>query len=94
MNYTPIADYLLIEPVEAEKTTAGGIIIPDTAAEASRPREGYIRAVGTNVQTEELKRIGSKVLYKIWGGNVFKDSNGKELLMVLEEDILAIIDEA
>lgn len=94
MIYTPVGDYLLIEPVENEKKLASGIIIPDTAAEAARPREGYIRAVGNGVESPELKVLGTKVLYKIWGGNVFKDNeNRKEYLMVLEEDILAIIDE-
>ena len=93
MTIKPLADYILIEPLEKEQTTPSGIVIPDTAKE--KPQEGKVVAVGPG-RLEEGKRIklevkkGDTVIYKKWGGNEVK-VDGKEMLLVKEEDVLAII---
>ena len=93
MTIKPLADYILIEPLEKEQTTPSGIVIPDTAKE--KPQEGKVVAVGPG-RLEEGKRIklevkkGDTVIYKKWGGNEVK-VDGKEMLLVREEDVLAII---
>ena len=91
----PLEDNILIEPLEKETMTAGGIVIPDTAKE--KPQQGKILALGPGKKDEDGKiisldlRIGQTVLYKKWGGNEIKVS-GKEYLIVKSEDILAVID--
>jgi len=94
MKVKPLSDNVLIEPLESETKTASGIVIPDTAKE--KPQQGRIIAVGPG-KTENGKHIkvgvkeGDKVMYKKWGGNEMK-IEGKEFLIVKEEDILAIIE--
>jgi len=94
MQVSPLQDYILIEPIEKEETTPAGIVIPDTAKE--KPQEGKVVAVGPGSVTEEGKRVemdvkeGDTVIYKKWGGNDVK-VNGKEMLIVREEDILATV---
>ena len=94
MQVSPLQDYILIEPTEEEEKTPAGIVIPDTAKE--KPQEGKVVAVGPGKMTEEGKRVemdvkeGDTVIYKKWGGNDVK-VNGKEMLIVREEDILAVI---
>jgi chaperonin GroES len=91
----PLADYLLIEPLQSETTTPGGIVIPDTAKE--KPQEGKIIAAGPGRKAEDGSLIplsvktGDIVMYKKWGGTDIK-LDGKEHLLVKEEDILAIIE--
>jgi len=96
MQVQPLQDYILIEPIEEEETTPAGIVIPDTAKE--KPQEGKVVATGPGRKTEEGKRLemdvseGDTVIYKKWGGNDVK-VNGKEMLIVREEDILAVVSE-
>lgn len=92
----PTAGYTLIEPVELEKKTATGIVLPDTHDEKSQ--KGKVMAIGKPQITESGKKItpefkvGNTVVYKKWGGDEFKfDISGKELIFVKFEDILAII---
>jgi len=93
MKIKPLADNILIRSL-AEKKTPSGIVIPDTAKE--KPQEGKVVAVGPG-RTEDGKLIkpqvkkGDKVIYKKWGGNEIK-VEGKEYLIVKEEDILAILE--
>jgi chaperonin GroES len=93
-NIKPLFDYLLIEPLEKETTTASGIVIPDTAKE--KPQEGKVLAVGTGKTGTDGKvvpltvKVGDTVMYKKWGGTEVK-VEGKELLLVREEDVLAIV---
>ncbi len=93
MKLQPLYDNVLIEPIEAEQKTASGILIPDTAKE--KPQQGKVIACGDG-KIEDGKKIplsvkeGDIVLYKKWGGNDIK-VEGKEMLIVKEEDILAII---
>ena len=95
MKVKPLHDRVLIERVEAESKTAGGIIIPDTAKE--KPSEGKVVAVGDGLRDESGKRIvldvkkGDRVLFTKWGGAEVK-VDGKELLILKESDILAIIE--
>jgi chaperonin GroES len=94
-NIKPLNDYILIEPVERETTTASGIVIPDTGKE--KPLEGTVVALGPGRLDEKGSRVkitlkkGDTVIYKKWGGNEIK-VEGKELLLVKEEDILAVIE--
>lgn len=94
MKVKPLHDRVLIERVEAESKTAGGIIIPDTAKE--KPSEGKVVAVGEGLRDETGKRIaldvkaGDRVLFAKWGGTEVKVA-GKELIILKESDILAII---
>jgi len=89
----PLGDRVLLKPLEAEEKTKGGIILPDTAKE--KPQEGKVVAVGKGkvedgkIQPLEVK-VGDKVLYGKYSGTEIK-VDGDELLIVKEEDILAII---
>ncbi len=91
----PLHDRVLIERIEAESKTAGGIIIPDTAKE--KPAEGIVVAVGNGNRDESGKLIaldvkkGNKVLFEKWGGAEIK-IDGKELIMMKESAILAVIE--
>ena len=95
MKVKPLHDRVLIERIEAESKTAGGIIIPDTAKE--KPAEGKVVAVGAGLRDEDGKRIaldvkkGDRVLFAKWGGTEVK-VDGKELIILKESDILAIIE--
>ena len=95
MKVKPFGDQVLIEPLESEEKTASGIVLPDSAKE--KPQKGVIKSLGTGGKTEKGEKIefqvkvGDKVFYKKWGGNEIK-VDGKELLIVKQEDILAIIE--
>lgn len=95
MNIRPLHDRVLIERVEAQAKTAGGIIIPDTAKE--KPAEGKIVAVGKGGRDEAGKlvaldvKVGDKVLFAKWGGTEVK-VDGKELIILKESDILAVVE--
>ncbi len=90
----PLFDNVLIRPLEAETTTASGIILPDSAKE--KPQIGEVMATGTgHVSPKGDKRpmtvkVGQKVMYKKWGGNEVKVDN-EEWMIVEEKDILAIV---
>jgi chaperonin GroES len=89
VNVKPIADRVLVEPAQAETTTASGIIIPDTAKE--KPQRGTVVAVG-NGQTDEpmTVAVGDSVLYGKYSGPEIS-LDGKDYLIMRESDILAII---
>jgi len=95
MDIKPLGDRIVVKPLEAETKTKGGILIPDTAKE--KPQEGKVVAVGKgkvlengSVQPPEVK-VGDKVLYGKYSGNEITTKEGDELLIMREEDILAII---
>jgi len=95
MNIQPLGDRVIVRPLEAEEKTKGGIILPDTAKE--KPQEGEILAVGKgkvlengNLQSPEVKK-GDRVLYGKYSGSEIKTKDGEDLLIMREEDILAII---
>lgn len=94
MSVKPLHDRVLIERCDAESKTAGGIIIPDTAKE--KPAEGKVIAVGEGLRDQNGQRIpldikeGDRILFAKWGGAEVK-LDGKELIILKESDILAII---
>jgi chaperonin GroES len=89
LNIKPLADRVLIEPLEAETTTASGIIIPDNAKE--KPQKGNVVAIGTGTKDEPLTvKVGNTVLYGKYAGTELK-LEGKDYLIMRESDILAIV---
>ena len=93
-NIKPVADNVLIEPLERETKTPAGIVIPDTAKE--KPQEGKVVAVGPGKQEDGkyLKlplKPGDRVLYRRYGGSEVK-IDGKDYLVVGVDDILATIE--
>jgi len=85
----PLADRVLVKPMEAEEKTKAGIIIPDTAKE--KPQRGEIVAVGTGKKDEPLTvKEGEKVLYGKYAGTEIT-IEGEDYLIMRESDILAII---
>jgi chaperonin GroES len=90
----PLADRVIVQPNEAEETTSGGIILPDTAKE--KPIEGKIVAVGPGKVTEEGKlvnmsvKVGDKVLYGKYSGTEIT-IEGSEYLIMRESDIYGIV---
>ena len=95
MKVRPLHDRVLIERIEAESKTAGGIIIPDTAKE--KPAEGIIVSAGKGNFNEKGERValdvkkGDRVLFAKWGGTEVK-IDGKELIILKESYILAVIE--
>ena len=94
MKLQPLADRVIVKPLDAEDTTKGGIVLPDTAKE--KPQEGEIIAVGKgkksddgNVQTLEVK-IGDRILYGKYSGTEIATKDGDDYLIMKEDDILAI----
>ncbi len=95
MDIKPLGDRVVVKALEAESKTRGGIVLPDTVKE--KPQEGKIVAVGKGKVMEngsiapmEVK-VGDKVLYGKYSGNEITTKEGEELLIMREEDILAII---
>jgi len=95
MNIRPLADKVLVERVEAESKTAGGIVLPDTAKE--KPQRGRIVSVGEGRLLEDgtrrevqLKK-GDLVLFTSYAGTEIK-VDGKEYLIMDESDVMAVIE--
>ena len=94
LNIKPLADRVLIEPLQAETKTASGLIIPDTAKE--KPQEAEVVSLGTGGKDEDGKAIefsvkaGDTVLISKYGGTDVK-VDGQDLLIVSESDILGIV---
>ena len=95
MNIRPLHDRIIVERLEEETTTAAGIIIPDSAKE--KPQQGIVKAVGKGKVTEEGKvmpldvKVGDKVLFGKYAGTEVK-VEGEELLVMKEDDIMAVIE--
>jgi chaperonin GroES len=94
MNFRPLHDRVLVQPLDGEDKTAGGIIIPDTAKE--KPSEGKVIAVGPGTKTEDGKilpmevKVGDLVLFGKWSGTEVK-INGIEYSIMKESDIMGIM---
>ena len=92
MKLRPLDDRVVVEPLEAEETTAGGIVLPDTAKE--KPQRGKVQAVGPGKLLDSGERAaigvakGDEVLFGKYSGNEVQ-VNGKELKILRESDILA-----
>jgi chaperonin GroES len=95
MKIKPLHDRILVQRVEEETKTKGGIIIPDTAKE--KPAEGKVVAVGSGRIGEDGKRLplevktGDRVLFSKYGGTEVK-VEGEEYLIMREDDILGIVE--
>ena len=93
MKFRPLHDRVLIEVLDSEEKTTGGIIIPDTAKE--KPQEGEIVAIGSGARTEDGKiipmdvKVGDKVLFGKWSGTEVK-IDGVEYSIMKEADIMGI----
>ena len=89
LKIKPLADRVLVEPLEAETKTASGIIIPDTAKE--KPQKGNVVAVGAGTKENPITlKVGETVLYGKYSGNELK-LDGKDYLIMRESDIIAIV---
>jgi chaperonin GroES len=90
----PLGDRIVIEQVETEEKTASGIVLPDTAKE--KPQEGRVVAVGSGRILESGERValevkeGDKIIFSKYAGTEIK-LDGKEYLILRENDVLAII---
>lgn len=93
MVYKPLADRVILKPVQAEEMTKGGIVLPDTAKD--KPQEGEVVAVGpgrildngTKVASE--LKVGDRVIYSKYSGSEVK-IEGEEYLIIRESDVLAV----
>ena len=94
MKFRPLHDRVLLQRVDQEEMTAGGIIIPDTAKE--KPSQGEVLAVGAGAKSEDGKvtpldvKKGDRILFGQWSGSEVK-IDGEELLIMKESDILGIL---
>jgi chaperonin GroES len=89
INFKPLADRVLVEPMAAETKTASGIIIPDNAKE--KPQKGKIVAVGNGTKDEKMTvSVGDTVLYGKYAGTELK-FEGQDYLIMRESDLLAIV---
>ena len=95
INLKPLGSRVVVEPVEQEEITAGGIVLPETAKE--KPQKGTILATGPGDRDDDGKRIkmdvavGDTALYAKYAGTEIK-VEGKKLLILKESDILAIVE--
>jgi chaperonin GroES len=96
VSIKPLEDRIVVKPLDAEQTTASGLVIPDTAKE--KPQEGEVLAVGPGRFDDEGEKripldvkVGDTVLYSKYGGTEVKYS-GEEYLILSARDVLAIIE--
>jgi chaperonin GroES len=96
LKLQPLGDRVVVRREEGESRTAGGIVLPDAAKE--KPTRGVIEAVGNGKLLDDGSRgklqvnVGDRVLFTTWAGETFKVGE-EELLLMREEDILAILDD-
>jgi chaperonin GroES len=95
VNIQPLADRIIVKPLDAEETTKGGIVLPDTAKE--KPQEGEVVAVGSGKKTDDGKvqalelKVGDRILYGKYSGTEISTKDEEGLLIMREEDVLAIV---
>jgi len=94
MKFRPLHDRVVVQRIEEDQKTAGGIIIPDTAAE--KPQTGKVIAIGTGARDDDGKLVpldvkkGDKVLFGKWSGTEVK-IDGDDLLIMKESDIMGVL---
>ncbi len=94
MSLKPLGSRVVVEPIEMEEMTAGGIVLPETAKE--KPQKGKVLSIGPGDRNEEGKRVpmdvgvGDTVLFAKYAGTEIK-VEGKKLLILKESDLLAIV---
>jgi len=97
MKITPLHDRLVIKRFEAEEKSAGGILLPDSAR--NKPQKGTVLSVGPGRLGKDGKRTplqvkeGDVVLFTNWAGDEFKGGSGDDVLLMREEDVLAVLGE-
>ncbi len=96
VSIKPLEDRILVQPLDAEQTTASGLVIPDTAKE--KPQEGKVLAVGPGRFDDEGEKripldvtVGDVVVYSKYGGTEVK-YDGEEYLMLSARDVLAVVE--
>lgn len=96
MTLRPLADRVIVEPLDREETTAGGILLPETAKE--KPQEGRVLAVGPGRWDEEGEKrlplevsVNDRVIFAKYSGTEIKLGD-KKLLILSEKDILAVVE--
>ncbi len=96
LKLKPLADRLVVKPLEEEEVTPSGIVLPETAKE--KPQKGEVMAVGPGARDDDGKRlpmdvsVGDKVLFAKYAGTEIK-VDGDKLLILRESDVLALIEE-
>jgi chaperonin GroES len=96
MQFRPLHDRVVVQRVDAEEKTKGGIIIPDTAKE--KPQEGKVIAVGPGARDENGKlqpldvKVGDRILFGKWSGTEIK-LDGEDFLIMKESDIMGVLTE-
>ena len=94
VNIKPLEDRIVVQPLDAEQTTASGLVIPDTAKE--KPQEGEVVAIGPGRIDDNGNRVpldvavGDKVIYSKYGGTEVKYA-GEEYLILSARDVLAVV---
>lgn len=97
MKVRPLGDRIVVRREEGSEKTAGGILLPDAAKE--KPQKGKVLAVGAGRLLKDGSRqgvqvkVGETVIFTAWAGDEYKDGKGGNILLMREEDILAVIDE-
>ncbi len=95
MKFRPLHDRVVVKRVEQETKSAGGIIIPDTAAE--KPQQGEVVAVGPGARGDDNEivaldvKVGDRILFGKWSGTEVK-IDGEDLLIMKESDIMGVLD--
>lgn len=96
VSIKPLEDRILVQPLDAEQTTASGLVIPDTAKE--KPQEGKVLAIGPGRFDDEGEKriplditVGDVVVYSKYGGTEVK-YNGEEYLILSARDVLAVVE--
>lgn len=96
MKIRPLGDRIVVRREEAEETTAGGIVLPDTAR--NKPQRGTVLAVGPGRMLKDGKRrelqvkTGDTVLFTAWAGDEYKEHKGGDVLIMREEDVMAVVE--
>ncbi len=96
MNIRPLHDRVVVRRLEEETTTAGGIVLPDSAAE--KPSQGEVLAVGPGKRQDDGERltpdvsVGDRVIFGQYGGNTVK-IDGEELLILSESEIYGVLED-
>jgi chaperonin GroES len=97
MKLTPLSDRLVVRRMESVEKTSGGILLPDSAKQ--KPQKGKVLAVGNGKLSKDGKRqplqvkVGDTIIFTTWAGEEYKEKEGGNILLMREEDVLAVVDE-